>query len=584
MACIAANLGLGLDYNEATRQIDLRISTDAGNAAQIGSNRGFYAPAVTGPGPMTWRKTVATLPAQAIAVNGGGSLVGPATAPGLIEYAIANDMDIYATGTFAHADDVPFDQIGSLTQSVGTYTDNPSDAANRYLSSLTVQSLNYDAGTRVNPTGRNTGAPSSYLSPDGGWGGFYAPQYKARTLSETLRLIRGRMVVSVSCQRLGLTAAQIEAEIRATVETVVQAGAQAWVVIHIAGVLDDNTRAPLSTWVPIVTGAGIAAGVNITAEASQVGAVWTAAEIVATGATWVELRGGSDPAPIAESRITEMVTAGLKVQAWVDGRQYWVDRSFDLGVRSVRVPDGVYARGATTHPKALTYRRTMVPGLATGTPDIGAMTPKTAVEQALFNAGFARSDQPGRWFPEGYGWSGSVGVNKNHQLLGSICPIPNATNYRIRIRVRRENSTTYSSSQLAALFFASADDRDISNVAGQASKSYLNGYWAVLRSQPTSGTFTSIQLYKVTAGVQTSLASISNGASWRVGEWALMTVTVSPTQVIYSATDSVTTSTVTVNDTAYRGAYAFTSWDDQVGKFMHGYDNPTDLVMYEALS
>jgi hypothetical protein len=582
MSCIAANLGLGLDYDEVTRQIDLRISSDAGNSAGLGTDDGLYAGTATGPDAMTWPKTVDTLPAQAISANGGGTLVGASTSPQLIEYAIANDLDIYTVGTYLLADGVPYEQIGSLTQAVNVYTDNPAAIANRYLSSLTVQQLNYDAGTRQSPTGANTGASSQFLTPYGGWGGFYAPQYKARTISEMLRQIRGRIVVGLHPQRLGLTPEQIEAEIRAVVDAVVDAGAQEWVIIYISGVLDDNTRSPLATWVPIVTAAGITAGVTLTAEHEQVGSVWTPAEIVATGATWVEVRGGSDPNPATDARITALVGAGLEVQVSLDGRQYWVDYSFDLGARSVRVPDGVYARGATTHPRALTYRRTLIPGLSTRTPDIGVMTPKTDDEQALFNAGFARVDQPGRWFPANYAWTGTTARIRNHQLLGTICPIPNTTNYRIRLRVRRENATPLGGS--LAVVVASPTDREYSWIAPASNNTIANGYLAELRTFTGSTNAFSMRLYRVLNGIQTAIASVVNGAWLRVGEWALISVTVTPTQVSFSATDSVTTTTATASDTTHRGAYAFYQWSDQGAPFVHGYDNPTDLMTYEALS
>lgn len=582
MACIAANLGLGLDYNEVTREIDLRISSDAGNAAGLGTDDGFYTGASPGPDAMTWPKTVATLPAQSISTISGGALVGASTSPELIEYGIANDFDIYTVGTYLLADGIPYEQIGALTQGLNAYTDNPSSIANRYISSLTVQQLNYDAGTRLSPTGANTGAPSQFLTPYGGWGGFYAPQYKPRTISEMLRQIRGRMVVALVAQRQGLTPEQIEAEVRAVVDAVVQAGAQDWVIVYISGLLTDNTRAPLDTWVPIVTDAGITAGVSLTAESDQVGPVWTPAELVATGATWVEVQGGSSSTPVSDARLTALVGAGLDVQTVLDGRQYWVNHAFSLGARAVRVPDGVYGRGITTHPRALAYRRTLIPGLTTRTPDIGIMTPVTNNAHALFNAGFARTDQPGRWFPAKYGWSGTTPRIRNNQLLGTICPVPNATNYRIRLRVRRESATPLGGS--LAVFLASPTDRDYSWMAPASNNTIMNGYLAELRTYLGSGTGFSMRLYRVTNGLQTAIASVTNGAWLRVGEWALISVTVTPTQVSFSATDSLTTTTATANDTTHRGAYAFYQWDDQNTPFVHGYDNPTDLVTYAALS
>ena len=111
MSCVSENLGLGLDYNETTRQIDLVISGDAGNVATIGSDDGFYAPEDDiGPGDMVWLKTVATLPEEAISASSGSSLVGPATSQELIEYDIANGIDIYSVPVHGLADGTVMEQ------------------------------------------------------------------------------------------------------------------------------------------------------------------------------------------------------------------------------------------------------------------------------------------------------------------------------------------------------------------------------------------------------------------------------------------------------------------------------------------
>lgn len=584
MSCVAANLGRGLDYNEATGQIDLRLSGDAGNIADIGSDNGLYVPETTGPGPMVWPKTVATLPADAISAIGTPALVGPSTAPELIEYYIANNIDIYSTGAYGVADGTVYESVGGRDTSLTTYTDNPGSIAHKYISSLTMQETYYDAGTRVNPTGRNSGAAAALLTPDGGWGGFYAPVYKPRTIDEMFRQIRGRIVVELLLQRLGMTPDEIEADIVRTVAAVVAAGAQEWVIIQIPSLLADNSRAPINTWIPLITGAGIAAGVNASSE-YQMASPFTPAEIVASGATWVTVQSTGRANGASEARITALVAAGLQVVVTTDGRQYWTTRSFTtLGVRVVRSADPVYSRGPRGVTGDLNYRQNFVPGLATKTTATGALTPITDEDSVMWRPGFARNDLEGRWFPPLYGAVGAAELVRVHQLLGNICPIPNATNYRITLRVRRENSTLYSPTQAAVLFFASPDDRDVSFLQTSSTNTVMNGYTATLRTQPTSGTTTSTQLHRITGGIQTSLGLITGGASWRVNEWATIRVTVTPTGITFAATDSVTTSTITSTDTTWRGAYAAHLWDDQSGGYVHGYDNPTNLLMYEPLS
>jgi hypothetical protein len=579
MSCIADNLGRGLEFNEATGQIDLRLSTDADNVAAIGTDDGFFSPTVTGPGEMVWPLTVATLPAQAISAVAGSNLVGPATAPQMIEYSVANGIDIYSVGVYGIADNTVFEQIGAMTTSVTTYTDNPGDMAQRYMSSLTVQNLHYDAGSRDNPTGRNSDAPVSLLTPDGGWGGFYAPVFKPRTIDETLRIVRGRMVVELTVQRLTLTEAQIEAHLIATVDAVVRAGAQDWVIIQVPPLLDDDSRAPIDDWVAIVTDAGITAGLNLNSE-WQMPAPFTAAEIVASGATWVTIGTQSVANGATDARITELVTAGLEVAGITSARQYWTTHAFGLGVRAVRSSDAVYARGVRGVAGDLNYRQPLIPGLSTRTTATGALTAVTDVETAMWNPGFARTDQPGRWFPEQYGWpSPTSQLVRNSQLLGTICPIPNATNYVIELRVRRETFVG-TANRSAGLFFAVPDDRGISFPDTGSTNTFANGYQAFLHSRTTG---TTMQLYRVTNGLQTSLGSITTGTvTYTANTWITLRATVTPAGVTFEAVSGVTNS-ISSGDTTWRGAYAYYLWDDQSGEMVHGYDNPLDLVMYEAL-
>jgi hypothetical protein len=589
MTCIAGNLGAGLDFNETTRQVELRISSDSGNIAAIGTDGGFYAPTSPGPGPMSWPITVATLPAQAMAANGGNNVVGATTAPQMIEYSIANGIEMYTIGTYALADGTAFESVAGPTTSVTAYTDNPGNLPMAYTSSLTQQLTHYDAGTRVNPTSRNSNAPTAMLTPDGGWGGFYSPVYKPRTISETLRLIRGRMVMQLLPQRAGIETPMIERGIRATVEAVVQAGAQDWCIIEVPASLNDNSRAPIDDWVEIVTDAGIAAGVNLAAE-NLTPSPFTPAEIVATGAQWVTVTSPGRPSDgNTDARITALVGAGLEVTVVTTARQFWTTHAFGLGARVVRSSDSVYARGLRGQPGDLNYRDTMIPGLETRTTANGALTAITDVETAVWHAGFARSDLPGRWFPMRYGWNGLLIPTESNQLLGTICPIPNTTNYEIRMRVRREPATTLSSAQEVGIFFAIPDDRDITTPSG-GSNVFKDGYMARITSQSTGTSFRQISIRRFTNGGFVTIATESNTVALPTNSWADLTVRVQGSQLTFIATVAGTTRTLTVADATWRGAYAAYAWRDEPSSasgaypgFVHGYTNPVDMVMYAPL-
>jgi len=590
MTCIAGNLGLGLDFNETTRQIGLRISTDSGNIASIGSDSGFYSPTSPGPGEMTWPRTVATLPAQAIGATGGGIGVGPSTSPYLVEYCISNNIDTYSTTVVLGSDNVALETIAGAGSSITTYSDNPGALTWGQASSLTMTAINYDAGTRVNPTGDNSNAPAALQVPYGGWAGFYQNQYGGRQLSETLRLIRGRMVMDLRVGRSGVTPDEIEATIVATVQAVVDAGAQDWCIINVPGYLDDDSPSPLGAWVPIVTAAGITASVNLIVE-SQATSIQPVASIVASGATWVAaIRDDGMNGTLTDARITELVGAGLQVMARTTSRQYWTTYNFDtLGVRLVESQDPVYARGPRGETGDLDYRQTLIPGLDARTAMVGSLTNVTDDVRTLWNGGFARSDLPGRWFPMRYGWNGDILSNEINQLLGTICPIPNATDYEIRLRVRREPATVITSNQEVGIFFAIPDDRDISTPTGSTNLA-KDGYMARLTSQSSSSSFRQISIRRFTNGGFTTIATESNTVALPTDSWADLTVRVQGSQLTFIVTVAGVTRTLSVADSTWRGPYAAYCWRDEPSAssgaypgFVHGYTNPEDLVMYAPL-
>lgn len=589
VACIGANLGPGLEFSD--NLIQVRLSGDAGNATTFGTDDGLFTPADgVGPGEQTWLRTVATLPAQAIESTGGGIGVGPSTSPYLIDYCIDNEIDMYSTTVIMGADGVALETVQGAGSSITVFTDNPGPLAWGNSSSLTMSGINYDAGTRVNPTSNNSNAPAAFLTPDGGWAGFYENQYTGRPLAESLRWVRGRIVMDLRVGRNAETADGIEATLIACIQAVVDAGAQDWCIINVPGYLDDDSPAPILDWVPLVTSQGITASVNLIVE-TQAPVVQTAADIVASGATWVAaVRDDHLPDTVTDARITELVTAGLEVIARTSSRQYWTTYNFTtLGVRAIEGPDSVYSRGVRGVAGDLNYRQTFIPGLDTRTSISGALTRVTDVDRSLWNGGFPRLDLPGRWFEKRYGWDGTIVVNEVNQLLGTICPIPNTTDYEIRLRVRREPETTISSGQDVSIFFAIPDDRDVSTPSGD-SNLFKDGYQARITSQSTATSFRQISIRRWTNGGFTTLISESNTVALPTNSWADLTARVQGSQLTFIATVAGDTRTLTIADATWRGAYAAYAWRDEPSPasgaypgFVHGYTNPVDLVMYREL-
>lgn len=579
MSCVATALGPGLDRNEQTGNLELRVSGDGDNAARIGSDGGLWAPEPSGePTPRQWPRTVAGLPERAIGGIGGGNLVGPSTSPQLVEYALASNVDVYSVGCYALADEVAFEYVGESGTDISTYTDNPGGITYGDLASVQLPMLSYDAGTRVSPTGRFSGAPSQFQEPPGGWAGYYSHPYRARTVAAMLRHIRGRAVAGLRLQR-NRSVADSFRDVRATVRAVVEAGAQDWAIIYVNPQTDAGTRTPLADLVQIVTAAGIAAGVNIFRE-DEIDEPFEPAEVVATGAQWVALASPErSPGGMSVERIMAFVLAGLEVEAHTGGRQIWTETMFAVGARTVTSADPVYARGGRGEPGDLDYRQRFVPGLATGTTAVGALTSVTDQRTAVFNSGFARRDEPGRWFPGGYGRVGDFEQWNSHQLLGTICPIPDTTNYRIKLRVWAPSRSGWGSVEFAGIFFGAVADYDIAGLGNPGAE----GYAAVVH--PPLGGADRMEILRYDQGWDTAIAQSTGGPGWSFATWIDLSVTVQGGQITFVASDGATSQSVAAVDSTYRGAYAYHVWYKTLsGDYYHGYDNPTDLVMYEPLS
>lgn len=580
--CIGTNLGPGLEYVDG--QIRVHLSTDPGNITTIGGDGGIYTPVDSvGPGEQTWLKTVATLPAQAIEGTGGGIFVGPSTSPYLIEYCVANDVDMYSTTVLIGSDGAAIETVSTFNASVTTYSDNPGPLTWGQSSALTMSQINYDAGTRVNPTGRNSNARADLLVPDGGWAGFYENQYTGRSVSELLRLVRGRMVCDLRIGRGGMTEDQTEATIVATAQAVVDAGAQDWCIININGYLDDLSPAPIADWVPLVTSQGITAAVNLINDASAPVKL-TAAAIVASGATWTcIIRDDGINDTVDDARVTELVVAGLQVIARTSSRQYWTDYNFNtLGVRGVEGPDPVYARGGRGLAGDLDYRQTFIPGLETRTVISGAATPLTDNNRAIWEGGFARLDLPGRWFEPSYAWIGGVPRFANNQLLGTISPIPDTANFALHLRIRRQDAANINTARWGGIFWGAMDDLDISHPSGMSNPNRSGYNCAVFEP---SGVATRMGIFRHDAGVSTTLVNSTTAPGWLNDEWIELNVTVAGASITFEMVSSGGSTTLNVVDATYRGPYCYFTWNNDIfDTQFRGYDNGTGLVMYEAQS
>jgi hypothetical protein len=604
--CVAANLGPGLRYDAVSGALALRLSGDAGNAARFGSDWGIYVPGEgANPDPVSGRKTVAGLGARIVgASRGGAGSMLPFGSSHSIEYGVANRLDFVAFHAFALADNVAVNRWVDPDLGLNTRTDNPSNIPVRDISSLQLPFLLADAGTRQSPTGRTSGAPAGLLTPDGGWFGFYAPQFTPQTLAEALWALAARSV-AVIVPYGNSPAADVARNLDASIAAVVQTLAQDWTIISVpaytasADGSSEVVQSPLQDWVDAVSAAGITPMVDLfdeKAAAATPGARWTPDEISATQSP------SRSAGLIPIERIQELADAGLDVVAQTNGRHWETTQMYGAGVRGVMSDTPVYSRGARGETGDLDYRKTrVIPGLTTRTTMEGSLTrlTETGISTSSGETGFARQSAQGRYFPARFNWDDGYGKHLHSQLLGELCPFASGENYDLRIRFRTDPQQTEVPSGSApklGVFFGAPDDRNITWQEGEDA-SHVNGYafWVRIGSTGQGD----LVLTKWNNGVETVL---DNGSvslpSVSLGDWVSFLIQVrNPTLTLTAGhrtvPDDEPDPSVSVEDTDHRGLYAHYIWEDDYlppatnEGFGHGYDAypafATNRPMYQLI-
>lgn len=526
--------------------------------------------------------------------------MAPFGAPYAIEYGVANRMDFISLHTYALADGVSVNRWTGPDVALSAYTDNPSNMPNRLLSSLQLPSLNIDAGTRVNPTGRNSGAPSQLLSPDGGWFGLYARPFAPITLAEALHKLAARSVAYIAVYG-GFDAEAAPIRIDSAIRAVAQAAAQEWSIISVPAYVDDGAgniiAGPFEDWVENVVSAGMTPAVDLFEDVDGDQAV-TPAQVLASGAEWVRFKAFEEEGGTSLERIQEFVDAGIQVIAQSSSRQYDTQLLFSAGVRGVMADSAVYARGGRGESGDLNYRKTVViPGLVTRTPIEGSLTALTDDGYGRADAGWARQSTEGRYFSAQFGWQGGIGPRLNSQLLGELCPLNRPADYRLRVRFRVDpTQTTVPSGFVPAigLFVASPTDRDITTFRDDGNPDahpWVNGYWCSVGI----GTVRQgqIRIAKYTDGVCEVLDDSQSLPSVSYGDWIYMSVRITPTTVTCAIGHSTISGNIVtqVDDNDHRGPYAYYAWESDWASpvtndgFAHGYsayqNYATNSPMYE---
>lgn len=512
---------------DSDQQLYVEIEPLADNCTVRGPSGGIYTPCNSAPPGIRCRRTIEGLPDFVTIGNTGGSgLTHAYASPQAIEYAIDNRVDMISNITWSLVGDLvsawgPY--YGDMATSF--YTTDQADGVSGWTVYASEWSqLLSDAGTTESPTGRSSTAPAGQKTPDGGWYGFHAPQYRLLTTQQVLAQVDGRAVVRVQCAN-GNPYGGVERDVAAAMRAINIMCAQDYAMIMV-GVSDIDQ-------IPVIEGDNIRSMLFTNQSL-------TPDEIVDTGTQWVQT-GHEAP----DEFITSLVDAGLNVILDTNARQNQTQRAMDLGCRGVASSDPVYHRGPVNPPDTYGYRRT-TNNYIRGFTSVGHLTQDTDAGGGIAARGYHREDAAGLYFRV-------PGEDTRIDcLMGNISPISDTEAYTLTARVQVDQGSlpAHGGTGLgprAGVIFACDTD-----VSPDDDSTERTGYWGIVTvSDSDSGTLI-LGMYDDT-GASVQLAEAS-GPAVPPNAWIDMTVTVAGGTITLTRSD-VENYSVSADDSTWRGEY-----------------------------
>lgn len=323
-------VGGGLGCNRVDGHPCLYVQLEPGGGLEIGPLGGLRSNCCDGvePIPGACVSTVDTLgPFIVGGRSGGAGLLHPPGSPQGIQYALDHSLDMIVSGTWSTRDEVAVWQVYGPHTDLDYYTASPTTAESAGVMSSDWTGLTVDAGTTASPTGRNEAAPEPYLTPDGGWYGYYAPPYQPMTVAQVLRGLTQRTVTWLDVAEetdSALAGRHVAAAIRAVATA---CAAESTLIAVNATNVDYAVNIANAGYRP-------ALHVNNAQRDFTVDMVPPEVEWVRLNYNWTD------------ELIAPFVAAGLQVVLLSPSRHWVTQRAVDLGCRGIHADDPVYARGS----------------------------------------------------------------------------------------------------------------------------------------------------------------------------------------------------------------------------------------------
>lgn len=545
-ACVAENLGPGLVYDDASGEIQVALSSDAGNTLTFGTDGKLKNLDGIAPTPAICVQGIADLPAapSTLGAFGLAQLMGPYSSPAQVEYCLGVGVDIIHFRCATSSDDVGVvSDLGDHRVSA-TRTSLYVSEDIRELSSATIKTAFNYAGDVDDPVSFTIPEGGDRTDRRGGWYGFLAQTYYQPLATDFLSLINGKAVALLDCVPDAGTAYPESVAITGAIRAVLQYCAQGWAFIGVGTLANATT----------VNSAGLKAMVMapIPATWGTTALPYTTAALTAAGVEWITL---SDR--YADSVFTTYRTAGFQVLMSANSRHQQRTRVTTLNIRGALVDDPVYYRG----PTPFAYRTERDPWQHRRMGE-GGLTHRTDGRSVVSNTGLVRGRMSqiddGIVIPEGFGNT----LGRPSLLCGWLCPLTDGSNYTIAWDMKWNNLATVSTVRpKMGLLFGAATDQDPYDWPQADAVQNPVGYPAGQRTmyrvyQRQNGEIGIMKWASPTAG-STFLATLASPAI-SAGNWNSYLLTVTPTQITFRRTlGGGATYTVTAADSQYRGGYVW---------------------------
>ncbi|MFF9265806.1 hypothetical protein [Streptomyces longwoodensis] len=552
---MADNLGSGLVYNDGTSTLQVRLSSQAGNALSFTAEGGLYAPTGgTPPTPATCLRTIASLPAAPNTVGAytNAMLRGPYSSPYQLKWCLRAGADIVHFRCATSSDGVGVvPDYDNHRMEIGRSNIYVSRDIRELNSSTIAGTYNY-AGDENDPMAY---APVTPVRTDrkGGWYGYLAQRYYQPLVADMLTTINGTAVALLDCVPADTATYPESVAIIGGIRAIQQYCAQAWAMIGVSTLANATT----------VKNAGITPCMLVSWPSPYNLATlpYPVADLQAAGVTWMVL-----PSKYADSVFTTYKNAGIQVLMWSNSRHTERARAATLGVRGALCGDPVYYRGPNTSAWPYDYR-TEVDPWAERKVATGQLTYRTDNQAVSSGAGNVRGrpdqDEPGLFIPASFGST----LGRPTVLCGWLCPLVNPSNYTLTWDMKWTSLATISTTRAKlGLLFGAATDRDtLEWPQGNATlnpEGWPDGNKAMYRVyQRQNG---EIGIAKWSGSTFSYLATLASPAIAN-DVWNSYTLRVTPTQITFTRRVSNGTAyTVTAADSQYRGGYVWVEKEEGV--------------------